>query len=156
MSMSSRKRKPVQRLDSDFEYDWHPPEKMEFKEEEYELQYYEPVNSLEQGEVHTEESLDHMNSSSVYEKPKEEEIVGENDFSEAKEEAERPKLTWPQMIDEVLREAEDKRLSSGQICSYIAQSYPYFNKNAERWEKARKVIKGTILKYGYKKVEDKG
>ena len=158
---SSRKRKHVHRVDPDFEYHWHPPaEKIEFKEEEHHVDkgFPEEVQGFPEeiqgfpGEIRGFPEAIH-DGGSLPKKFKGEEIVDEEDFQEAKEEAERPKLTWPQIIDEALKGAEDKRLPVGEVFSCIAQSYPYFTKNAERWEKARKVIKDTFSKYGYKKVQ---
>ena len=89
----------------------------------------------------------------------EEEIVDEDDFQESQIEAERPKLTWPQMIDEALQQSDDKRLHVGEVWSYISRHYPYFTRSADRWEKARRVIRDSFPRYGYKKVkanEDEG
>ena len=126
---SSRKRKHVQKVDPDFEYNWHPPaEKLEFKEVEYHVYkgIPEEVRGVPEeiqgcpGDFQGSPEAIH-DGGSLPKKFKEEEIVDEDDFQETKGEAERPKLTWPQIIDEALKGAEDKRLPVGAVFSYIGK-----------------------------------
>ena len=129
-------RKSARKVDPDFEYTWYHPKKVDVKEEQDEKTNVDadPTDVIDQKE--------------------EEENVNENDFGETKEETVRPKRTWPQIIDEALMEAEDKRLPTEGVFSYVRQRYPYFTEDAERWEKARRAMRST-LSYGcgYKKVQ---
>ena len=133
-------RQRVRKVDPGFAYTWyHPKEADDVKQEECEN------TNLATNPSHG--VIEKINQGSV----------NETDFDEAKEEEEeeavRPKRTWTQMINEALTEAEDKRLPTEGVYSYIRQNYPYFTKDAERWEKARTALRNTLSKYGYKKVE---
>ena len=123
----------MRKEDPDFEYTWYRPREVD--------------------DVVKEEH-DEKTDTATNPKVDRDEFINENDFGEAtKEEAARPKRTWYRMIYEALSEAEDQRLPTEGVYAYVRQNYPYFVKDAERWEKTRTTIRSTLLNDGFKKVQ---
>ena len=46
----------------------------------------------------------------------------------------RPKMTYAQLIAEVLLDAEDRKMRSSEICHAIAEKYPYYNLKDRVWQ----------------------